>query len=82
MSTKNQCYLLNFNKDKTQQMQNSTIYVSITTHIMNNLIELFISDSVSFRWNSSYQIFCSQLIKFILFISYEINTKGKPPHWD
>jgi hypothetical protein len=75
ITTENHCYLLNFNRDKTQQMQNSTIYVSITMHIMNNLMELFIADSVSFSWNSSYQIFCSQLIKFILFISYKINTK-------
>jgi len=79
ISTENHCYMLNFNRVKTQQMQNSTIYVSITMHSMNNLMESFISDSVSFSWNSSCQIFCSQLIKFVLFISYKINTKGKPP---
>ena len=43
MPTDNHYHLLNFNSVKTQQMQNSTIYVSITMCIMNNLTKLFIS---------------------------------------
>jgi hypothetical protein len=43
MPTDNHCHLLNFKRVKTQQMQNSAIYVSITMHIINNLVELFIS---------------------------------------
>jgi len=42
MPTDNHCHLLNFNWVKTQQMQNFTIYVSKTMHIMNNVMEFII----------------------------------------
>ena len=43
MPTDNHCHLLNFNRVKPQQKQNSKIYIIITMHIMNNLMKLFIS---------------------------------------
>jgi len=44
MPTDNHYHLLHFNRVKTQQMQHSTIYVSITMSIMNNLMRLFNSE--------------------------------------